>query len=120
MGLSDDEQIESVNESTTKETEQCEEDKNTEQSTTSATALRQQSANINEEHKSSSNSSKETEEDSYNYSSSSYYDDIGKSDEQYINKITHRRHNSFGAKRLDIGYYSEESWLYDSDNDDIM
>lgn len=115
MGLSDDEQIESVNESTTKETEQHEETNNNEQSTAS-----EEHENTISQHKSSSNSDEETEEDSYNYDSSSYYNDIGKSDEQYINKITHRRHNSFGEKRLDIGYYSEESWLYSSDNDSIV
>lgn len=89
---------------------ECEEDKNSEQSTTDE----------KNENTVSTSSNEETEEDSYNYSSSSYYDDIGKSDEQCIDKITHRRHNSFGEKRLDIGYYSEESWLYDSDNDSII
>lgn len=62
----------------------------------------------------------ETQEDSYDYDSSSYYDNIGKSDEELVNHITHRRHNSFGNKRLDVGFYSEESWLSKDDSDIIV
>lgn len=62
----------------------------------------------------------ETKEDSYDYDSSSYYDNIGKSDEELVNHITHRRHNSFGNKRLDVGFYSEESWLSKDDSDIIV
>ena len=80
-----------------------------------------------EEHESiTTNNNKETEEteetkeDSYDYDSSSYYDNIGKSDEELVNHITHRRHNSFGNKRLDVGFYSEESWLSKDDSDIIV
>lgn len=62
----------------------------------------------------------ETQEDSYDYDSSSYYDNIGKRDEELVNHITHRRHNSFGNKRLDVGFYSEESWLSKDDSDIIV
>lgn len=77
-----------------------------------------------EEHESIAANNKEeteeTQEDSYDYDSSSYYDNIGKSDEELVNHITHRRHNSFGNKRLDVGFYSEESWLSKDDSDIIV
>ena len=97
--LSDDEQIESVNE----EEEEHE---------SIATNNNKEIEEIEE--------IEETKEDSYDYDSSSYYDNIGKSDEELVNHITHRRHNSFGDKRLDVGFYSEESWLSKDDSDIIV